>query len=66
MSALRISRMPPRPEMNVSRSTAAALDVLVAAQRVEVVRLVVVERRLLAEAAKRRIGIGVDLASYGS
>ncbi len=37
-----------------------ALDVLVAAERVEVVRLVVVERRLLAEPAKRRVRIGVD------
>ena len=38
----------------------AALDVLVAAQRVEVVRLVVVERRLLPEAAERRVRVGVD------
>ena len=38
-----------------------ALDVLVAAERVEVVRLVVVERRLLAEPAERRVRIGVDV-----
>ena len=38
----------------------AALDVLVAAHGVEVVRLVVVERRLLAEAAEHRVRIGVD------
>src|SRR5207302_836134 len=38
----------------------AALDVGVPAHRVEVVLLVVVERRLFPEAAEHRVGIGVD------
>ena len=38
-----------------------ALDVLEAAQRVEVVLLVVVERRLLAEPCEHGIRVGVDL-----
>ncbi len=37
-----------------------ALDVVVAAQRVEVVLLVVVERRLLPEPGEHRVGVGVD------
>jgi hypothetical protein len=38
----------------------AALDVVEAADRVKVVLLVVVERRLLAETPEHRIGIGRD------
>ena len=61
MSALISSRMPPRPEMNVSRSLQAPLDVVVAADRVEVVLLVVVERRLVPQPAEHRVRVGVDL-----
>ena len=38
MSALMSSRIDPRPDRNVSQSTSAALDVVEAAQREEVVR----------------------------
>ena len=57
--------MPPRPEMNVVAVDRRLLDVLVATERVEVVRLVVVQRCLIAEAPKRRIGIGCDLDVVG-
>ena len=65
MPDLMISSTPPLPEMNVSRSLQSPLDVLVAAHRVEVVRLVVVERRLLAKTREHRVRIGVDLDVVG-
>ena len=61
MSALISSRMPPRPEMYVLAVDQPALDVVVAAERVEVVLLVVVERRLLAQPAEHRVRVGVDV-----
>src|SRR5687768_6074350 len=39
----------------------APLDVVVAAHRVEVVAIVVVQRRLLPEATERRVRVAVDL-----
>ena len=57
MFALISSRMPPRPEMKVVAVDEAALDVVEAAHRVEVVRLVVVERRLLAQPAEHRVRV---------
>ena len=65
MFALISSRMPPRPEMYVLRVDQAALDVFEAADREEVVLLVVVERRLLAQPPEHRVGIGVDLDVVG-
>ncbi len=61
MLALMSSRMPPRPEMNVSRVLEATLDVLEAADGVEVVPLVVVERRFLAQPPEHRVRVGVDV-----
>ena len=61
MFALISSRMPPRPEMKVFGVDQAALDVLEAADGEEVVLLVVVERRLVAQPAEHRVRIGVDL-----
>ena len=61
MPALMISRMPPRPGDVGVTVDQPALDVVVAAERVEVVLLVVVERRLVAEPAEHRVRVGVDL-----
>ena len=60
MSALMISRIRAPPGDERVPVDERPLDVVVAAQRVEVVRLVVVERRLVAEAAERRVRVGVD------
>ena len=55
------SRTVPRAELYVFQSTEAALDVVEAAQRVEVVALVVVERLLVAEPLPDRVRVRVDL-----
>ena len=60
------SRIAPRPEMYVSRSARPRSTSVVPAHREEVVLLVVVERRLLAQPAEHRIRIGVDLDVVGS
>ena len=65
MLALISSRTPPRAELNVPWSTKAALDVVEAADGVEVVRLVVVERRLLPQAPEDRVRVGVDVEVVG-
>ena len=61
MFALIISKIPPRPGDEGLGVDHAALDVLVAAHREEVVLLVVVERCLFAQPAEHRVRIGVDL-----
>ena len=65
MLALMSSMMPPRPEMKVFGVEIAALDVCEPADRVEVVGLVVVERRLLPQPAEDRVRVGVDVHVVG-
>ena len=60
-SARMSSMMPPRPEMNVFAVEQALLDVVKPGQRVEVVRLVVVQRRLVPHPAVDRVRVGIDL-----
>ena len=61
-----ISRTVPRAELYVCQSSDAAMHVVEAAQRVEVVLLVVIERRFVAEPAPHGYGSASISASYGS
>ena len=56
-----ISTTVPRAELYVCQSSDAAITSGVPAQRVEVVAIVEVQRRFVAQAAPDGVGIGVDL-----
>ena len=60
-SALTTSRMSPFAELNRCGSSQRRIDVGVAAQAPEVVPLVVVERRLVAQPTVGRVRVDVDV-----
>ena len=65
MLALMSSTMAPRAETEGLVIHQRLVDIGEAAERVEVVLLVVVQRRLLPESGERRVRVGVDLYVVG-